>query len=269
MNLNLFEKIFNYQIISRLEDSGTFMITSHERSWLKTMLQHPAAEEAFTAATLGKLQQLLEPESMMDITEAFMEKARSTERQVYHAYLRPLRRAIMNQQGICISYQVKGGRTKLDELGFPYKLEYSMVKKEWYLLWYHQRRATLMSTRLHKILAVAEEALPDPEVAQYGASIHAALEQHKASTSIQVLREYNRELSRILYAFSCFEKEVDYDAELDLYTIQVTFAKNETDYMLSKLRFLGKRVRIVGDPALQQRMYETTVKALDRYADNE
>ena len=46
--MNLFEKIFNYQMITRLENSGTFMITSQERSWLKTMLNHPSATNAFT-----------------------------------------------------------------------------------------------------------------------------------------------------------------------------------------------------------------------------
>ena len=53
--MHLFEKIFNHQILSRLEDSGTFMVTSHERAWLKTMLEHPAAADAFTADTLAKL----------------------------------------------------------------------------------------------------------------------------------------------------------------------------------------------------------------------
>jgi hypothetical protein len=50
--MNLFEKIFNYQIISRLDESGVFTITSHERSWLKMMLNHPAAAEAFEPHTL-------------------------------------------------------------------------------------------------------------------------------------------------------------------------------------------------------------------------
>ncbi|WP_202914527.1 hypothetical protein [Paenibacillus antri] len=36
--MRLFEKIFNHQFVSRLEDSGMFMVTSMERAWLKTML---------------------------------------------------------------------------------------------------------------------------------------------------------------------------------------------------------------------------------------
>ncbi|MFD2882018.1 hypothetical protein ACFTAO_49300 [Paenibacillus rhizoplanae] len=45
--MNPFEKIFNFQIISRLEEAGSLALTSQERSWLKTMLGHPAAAEAF------------------------------------------------------------------------------------------------------------------------------------------------------------------------------------------------------------------------------
>ena len=73
--MNLFEKIFNYQIISRLEDSGTFMVTSHERAWLKTMLEHPAADEAFTPETLDKLRSILEQDSVMDTADHLIEES--------------------------------------------------------------------------------------------------------------------------------------------------------------------------------------------------
>ncbi len=59
--MNPFEKIFNYQVISHLEESGTIPLTSHERAWLKRMLAHPAASEALTPATLQKLNDLLAP----------------------------------------------------------------------------------------------------------------------------------------------------------------------------------------------------------------
>ena len=88
--MNLFEKIFNYQILSRLEESGTLTITSQERAWLKTMLGQPAATDAFTEETLQKLQLVLQDESGMDIHKYVMEKAKSREKQVYPPLLRPL-----------------------------------------------------------------------------------------------------------------------------------------------------------------------------------
>jgi predicted DNA-binding transcriptional regulator YafY len=267
--MNLFEKIFNYQLISRLEDSGAFMVTSQERGWLKTMLLHPAAAEAFTSVTLDKLHAILEQEQTQDIGDQFIEKARSRETQVYHPLLRPLRRYILNKNGIQLSFRIKGDTAYSNQSGFPYKLEYSMVKREWYLLWYHLRHRTMMSTRLSKIISVSEELIKDDKSESVLLAIHTHLESRKAAAAIQVIREYNRELSRILYAFSCFEKEVEYDADRDLYSIKISFANNESEYVLSKIRFLGKRVKIIDGRQLQLRMYESAAKALERYGATE
>ncbi|MNI10966.1 hypothetical protein D3C73_640950 [compost metagenome] len=263
--MNPFEKIFNYQIISRLEDSGTFMVTAHERSWLKTMLQHPAAAEAFTQETLAKLQRILEIEQPLDMSELFMEKARSLEKQVYHPHLRTLRRIIANHHAVRLNYSLQEDRVNSVQVGYPYKLEYSMVKKEWYLLWYQIKRRVLVSTKLQKIADIQEESITEEQSAVLLAEIQAKLELRKGQATIQVIQVYNRELSRILYAFSCFEKEINYESETDTYTIRLSYAGNEIDYVLSKVRFLGKRVRVVESEQLRQRMYETTRKALARY----
>jgi len=263
--MNLFEKIFNYQIISRLEDSGAFMVTSHERAWLKMMLQHPAAIDAFSADTLEKLQSLLVGDDPMDTGEHLLEKARSLEKQVYHPLLRPLRRFIMNKQGIRITYRIKGGREYSDQSGIPYRLEYSMVKREWYLLWHHSRHRSFMSTRLHNIIAVSKESVPSTRIERTLAFMEHTLEGRRETAVIQVVQAYNPELSRILYAFSCFEKHVHYDEEANLYHIHVSFLGDESEYVLSKIRFLGKRVRVVDNDYFIRRMLESSTKALERY----
>ncbi|KAJ3198155.1 hypothetical protein HK101_008655 [Irineochytrium annulatum] len=116
-----------------------------------------------------------------------------------------------------------------------------MVKKEWYVLWYAPRFDKLMSTKLHSIVAV--EAQPvDPDTASgYTARIAAITEKRKTTITIEVLPEFNQELSRILYAFSCFEKQVEYTEAKQTYRIELTIPRNEMDYVLSKMRFLGKR----------------------------
>lgn len=53
MSQNPFEKIFNYQIITRLEETDSIAITAQERGWLKMMLVHPEAANAFTSGTLN------------------------------------------------------------------------------------------------------------------------------------------------------------------------------------------------------------------------
>ncbi|RRJ63383.1 WYL domain-containing protein [Paenibacillus oralis] len=263
--MNPFEKIFNYQIISRLDDAGTFMITAHERAWLKKMLEHPAAAEAFTAETRDKLLMFLEKDPAMDTSGHLTEKAKSVEKQVYHPLLRPLRRCIADGSGIRITYKVKGGRVHEDHSGVAYKLEYSMVKREWYLLWYNLRHRALMSTRLAKIVAVAAEPAAPSALERARAGIKRTLEARKTEALIEVGREYHMELSRILYAFSCFEKTVDYDEGHGTYRIRVCFLGDEAEYLLSKIRFLGKRVRVIEGDYLKRRMLEASTKALERY----
>ncbi|MFD0692596.1 WYL domain-containing protein [Paenibacillus sp. GCM10027628] len=263
--MNLFEKIFNYQLISRLEDSGTFMITAQERSWLKTMLAHPSATVAFTSQTLDKLRTMLDAEQLLDFSDVFVEKAGSQAKQIYHPLLRSLRRMITNKSGVRLTYRVKDERSFLNEMAFPYKLEYSIVKKEWYLLWYHLRHRALMSTRLLKIDSVNELPNSADRADQIEIEIEKLLEKRQQQATIQVIKEYNRELSRILYAFSCFEKDVEYDEVQHIYTIRLTFLNNESEYVLSKIRFLGKRVKVVEGEHLKRRMSETARKSLARY----
>lgn len=263
--MNLFEKIFNYQIISRLEDSGTFLVTTHERRWLKTMLQHPAAAVAFSSDTLQRLNLMLEQEQAIDTQEQLIHKAASRERRVYDPLLRPLRQAITNRSFILLSYNIKQGAAYSRQEAFPYKLEYSMVKREWYLLWYHIRNQKLMSTKLQNIMEVSEEKCSSEHYKLLFGKVEAILNQRKISADIRVVKEYNGELSRILYAFSCFEKEVIYNSETDEYTIRLSFANNESEYVLSKTRFLGKRVRIIQNEYMKRRMLESATKALERY----
>lgn len=263
--MNLFEKIFNHQIISRLDDSGTFMVTSHERAWLKTMLDHPAAAEAFSASTLDKLRSVLESDQVMEASHHLIEKARSMEKQVYHPLLRHLRRYIMNQNGIRITYEIKVGRVNSEHSGFPYKLEYSMIKREWYLLWYHTRHHAFMSTRLSKIQAVTAESIDPAQADRILKKLEQTLDSRKSEVVIEIVRKYNEELSRILYAFSSFEKNVEYDTETDTYRVKVSLLRDEMEYLLSKVRFLGKRVRVVEGDYLKRRMLESSTKALERY----
>lgn len=243
------------------------MITSQERSWLKTMMELPSASEAFPENTLHKLQTILHPEKSLNI-EAIIEKARSVESQTFHPLLRSLRRMIMNKSGINMTYSSKGGRLFDNKIGFPYKLEYSMIKRSWYLLWYPLANHSLISTKLEYIQSISELEMSEEQVNKISKRIENILEKRTQQATLEVGRHYNEELSRILYAFSCFEKEVSYDSIKNMYTIKLTFANNEAEYVLSKLRFLGKRIRVVDGVHLKRRMLESANRALARYEDS-
>lgn len=267
--MNLFEKMFNYQMMTRLNETGLFTWTSQERAWLRMMLNHPAAREALSAVTLDKMHNMLNGEQDLNLQDYLTEKAKSEENSVSHPLLRPLRLIILHHQGFRMTGRVRNGRKSHDEFGFPYKLEYSMVKKEWYVLWYAPRFDKLMSTKLHSIVTVEAQPVEPDTASGYTARIAAITERRKTTITIEVLPEFNQELSRILYAFSCFEKQVEYIEAKQTYRIELTVPRNEMDYVLSKLRFLGKRVRIDDHTMLRERMSETAAKALARYAENE
>lgn len=263
--MNPFEKIFSYQILSRLEETGTLIVTSQERAWLKTMLAHPAAAEAFPEETLAKLNRILHAEVMMDTSHHLIEKAKSKEKHVFHPLLRPVRRYIAAQKGIRISYVVRTGRVHTEHEGFPYQLEYSMIKREWYLLWYHLRQRRLMSTKLSSILSLSEETMPSSQTERIRDQLAQLKHTHKSEIVIEVIRDYNQELSRILYAFSCFEKNVAYDDAHNMYQIQIFLPQDEVEFLLSKIRFLGKRVRVIQGSYVKKRMREAAALALERY----
>ncbi|WP_405155532.1 WYL domain-containing protein [Paenibacillus sp. FSL K6-0108] len=267
--MNLFEKMFNYQMMTRLNETGLFTWTSQERAWLRMMLNHPAAPEALSPDTLHKLHDMLDGEQEMDLRDYLTEKAKSEENSVFHPLLKPLRQIILQHQGFRLTGRVRNGRISSDQFGFPYKLEYSMVKKEWYVLWYAPLYSKLMSTKLHSITAVEAQLLQPEAASEYADKIAILTEKRKTTVTIEVLPEFNQELSRILYAFSCFEKQVEYVEAEQTYRIELTIPRNEVDYVLSKMRFLGKRVRIADNAALRERMSETAAKVLARYTESE
>jgi len=262
--MNPFEKIFNYQMLSRLDESNAFALTAQERTWLKTLLADPSADNAFTSDTLGKLRGLLADEASTDVRGIIIEKAKSREKHVYHPLLRPLRRIIAQRHGCHISYRLKNGSER-QQHGFPLKLEYSMVKREWYLLWYSTRGRMLMATKLDNIVAANKVELDAERSAALHRRAAELLAKRKQQAVIEVIRNYNEELSRILYAFSCFDKTVSYDEQADRYHIQVTYPADEGEFLLSKIRFLGLRIRVVEDDYLKRRMLESSSKALARY----
>ncbi len=127
--MSLFEKIFNYQIVSRLDESGAFATTSQERVWLQSMLTDSAAIEAFTPSTLDKLRQMLADDEPLEADGSLREKAGIPAASVYHPLLRELRPILRSRSGICMTYKLRNGHMHERMSGFPYKLEFSMVKK--------------------------------------------------------------------------------------------------------------------------------------------
>ncbi|MCM3629365.1 WYL domain-containing protein [Paenibacillus glycanilyticus] len=266
--MNLFEKIFNYRMMAQLDEHGALAVTAQERRWLLMMLEHPDASSAIEPETLDRLRQCLcgsdEPSSGHFRT-IIIEKAGSTVSSLYHPLMGTLRRMIVKKSGMQLLYTRKDGTLLPRQAGVPYKLEYSMVKKEWYLLWYNRRTRSLMTTRLRSIRLVEDMPVSEEFFNQAAAALASQLEKRTQHATIEIIPAYNRELSRILYALSCFDKQVQYDEPADTYAIKLTFLGDETEYVLSKLRFLGLRVRVTDHSYMKYRLREAAQKSLARY----
>lgn len=267
--MNLFEKIFNYKMMAQLDEHGAIAVTTQERRWLLMMLAHPEAASALEPDTLVRLRQSLGMDDKLQDPERIrgiiVEKAGSVSSSIYHPLMRTLRRMIVNKTGMQLLYSRKDGTILPRQTGVPYKLEYSMVKREWYLLWYNRRTRSLMSTKLRSIQQVEEIPVSAEFFDQAAATLARQLDKRMQHAAIEIIPAYNKELSRILYAFSCFDKQVHYDEQADTYTIKLTFLGDETEYILSKLRFLGLRVRVTDHPFMRFRMREAAQKSLARY----
>ncbi|ASJ54757.1 WYL domain-containing protein [Brevibacillus formosus] len=266
--MNLFDKIHNYQLVTRLDEAGVYPVTSHEKAWLALMLAKPSAAEIFEPATLDKLRRLTHlPDSESTEQERFVEKAQTQAKQLWSPLVRTLRRIILGKNHIKITAATNKGPVFRNQRGVPYKLEYSLAKKAWYLIWLNMSSNRLITTPLHLIRSVDELYIEDVWYDSFLPTISEQIQQRKQMAKIVVIRRYNAELQRILYAFSCFDKEVAFDPESQVYTITLHFLSDEQEFILSRIRFLGLRVKVVENNQLKKRMAESATNALARYTE--
>lgn len=265
--MNLFEKIHNYQLLTRLDEAGTYPVTTHEKAWLIYMLGLPSAADFFEADTIEKLRSLLGDRHDPEQQELFVEKAGSRTKHVWHPLVRRFRRIILAKNHVYLTATTKKGRNFRKQRAVPYKLEYSLVKKAWYLIWLHVQSEKLITTPLDQIQSAEEIYIEDAWYDSFFPTIQKRIEQRKQIAKVHVVQRYHGELQRILYAFSCFDKEVDYDHNAATYTITLHYMEDEQEYILSRIRFLGLRVKVVENDALKKRMAESAAKALERYQD--
>lgn len=263
--MNPFEKIFSYQLASRLEEQQIFTLTSQERSWLKLMLSSTAAELALEESTLNRLQQRLEHDEVPSVHEVIVEKAASSQHTDFPELLIPLRRIMRKRQGVLLQRHNKYGQHMNPELGVPWKLEYSAARQEWYMYWFNLHRSAPMTTRLKHMYKVTEQSITEQQYDAVSQRMELHMQTERHEIAIQVLPIYNKELTRILHAFSCFDKRVRFDEQEQSYSIYVRFTNSEREYVLNRLRFLGKRVQIIEGDDFKQRMQDTALRALARY----
>ena len=286
MQPNLFEKFYNYRLQQALADSsvkrtdqkdkykreisypavvGPFPITDAERSWLKTMLRDNNPSSFLEQKTVDKLNELLGSDSELDLSGLVNRQTSRPQVPNEHIF-NSLRYTVHRQQGICLTYRLNDGTVCNSVPGYPYRLEYSMTRREWYLIWLLLAEQTVLTTPIRAVWEVTTgDALPPDEISVFEAQIISHLKKRQQQAVIEVNTQYIDDLHRVFYVFSCFEREIVFDEVSQRYQLRVIYFEDERMYLLSKIRFLGKRVRLLEPTDLVQSMRKTIEKALRRY----
>ena len=141
-----------------------------------------------------------------------------------------------------------------------------MVRREWYLLWALtiDEQEKVVSTPLRYIRNVRKvEKCPCWQEKQ-----RQIVELLRETEGVVVLRAeecFSGALLSVLNAFSCFDTQVSTGKDKGSLLLRVRFRADEREYVLQKLRFLGRRVIVESPPEFRERMQKTAEDALARY----
>ena len=264
----LFEKINNHSLQQLLVTTDTPVpLTTIERGWLKRMLDLPVAGELLSEELRDKAGELVAQEEDFPEAARLVEKGKPAEKYSPSAtLLRQLRIAIRHRCQIRLSYLQSGGETCQDTRAIPCSLEFSMVRREWYLIWLEPERQMRrpITTPLRLVQAVQPfDAVPNWD--DYMRQFQEWLEKSQDTVTVMAEECYPGALLSVLSAFSCFDTKVESGKQKNTLRLSVRFQADEREYVLQKIRFLGRRVTVEGPEYFRERMRGTAEKALGRY----
>ena len=264
----LFEKINNHTLRQVLLAEGNpAPITRLERGWLKRVLTTPAAGDLLSTELRNKLQELLKNEDPFPDTSGFVEKGSlALEYSPAGPLLGALSTAIRDGFAVTLDYAKCEGSEYKKAQAVPCRLEYSLVRREWYLLWLggHTRSASLQTTALRNIRDVQLlDKFPDWE--EHQQQLRDCLTESEREVTLLAEECYPGALLSVLNAFSCFDATVSATKRKPELRLRVRYLADEKGYVLQKIRFLGRRVTVEGPEELRERMLETARRALERY----
>ena len=267
----LFEKINNHELQQILLSTDTpAPLTKIERGWLKRMLELPASEDLLTVELQSKLRELLAREEAFPETAQLIEKGKTTVKySPAGSLLRELRVALRDHCEVRLSCVQSGGEKYPDVLAVPCQLEFSMARREWYMIWLdpEMKKCKPVTTPLRFV----QEARILGAVQNWNDHMRQFQEWlERSEDKVTILAEecYPGALLSVLNAFSCFDTQVATGEQKNTLRLSVHCQADEREYVLQKIRFLGRRVTVEGSKEFRERMRGTTEKALNRYGDD-
>ena len=93
------------------------------------------------------------------------------------------------------------------------------------------------------------------------------LQASQEEAVITVEESFPGAMLSVLSSFSCFETVVSPGKQKNTLQLRVLYQTDEREYVLQKIRFLGRRVTVEAPVELRERMRQTAEKALARYGE--
>jgi len=265
----IFEKIHNYSFRQAVWEIGNpAPPTKIEMGWLKKMLENPQAKELLTDSFYEKLLTLVANETPFPNSSHVEEKGKpSAQYSSASVHLPVLRAAMRNCKSVIISYLQKNSKECFDVNGIPCRLEFSMARREWYLLWINPveqpNRPNTTPLRMIRDARIGEGVV---DWEYYQSSLREWFEQSQEMVQIKALECYPGALLSVLNAFSCFYTMVSSGKQKNTLQLHVRFLADEREYVLQKIRFLGSRVKVEEPEAFKKQMTLEIGNALARYS---
>lgn len=282
----MFEKIHSYQLKQDLleEISDMFKpqfllpITKNEKAWLKSVLCANDVINFIPSDTKQKLDTVLQEYESVNIDSLLLQNPK-VDSQMFKDINKDIFQLIIKTiclgKRIQISYKTYKGGFFENVNAFPFRIEFNLKKKQWYLWWLPIDFDTkiLYPTPIHLITEVSSYYLNTAKKDKCLAKIKNLVEQERVSVVLAInnkaFKSPDEDKGRILYAFSSFDKEVKFDTENNSYEIVINYRRSEEEDVLQKIRMIGERIIVKNSPNLQRRMKETICKTLNLYKNKE
>ncbi|WP_372996888.1 WYL domain-containing protein [Lutispora sp.] len=220
-----------------------------EKQWLKHIIKNPKLKLFLENGTITKLEDML-AEYKDIVSEGSLSINRPCKQleeidDNLRASFRLIIKAILENKGIEYSYMTKNEILLKNRRSIPYKLEYSMKEDWFYLISYSLDEKRPVKSLLR---GFRDMHLIDLE-GEYDISrqdIEKSIEAKKAPHPIVLqIKDVNNSLERALFQFSCFQRELDYDKDKDIYCLSIFYYEFEREEVLTRIFSLGRHAIVI------------------------
>jgi hypothetical protein len=249
-DIQLFEENKNkfYPVI---DSKVPIRLTSIEKEWLKSVLQFDGVKMFLNESTIEKLNaNLIEEIQIFEEVDS-----------IYDSKIKTIIKAIIESKIITCTYITLYGTVHTESRVIPYKIEYSLRIKSFWLIGYSIDTKTMIKMAVDRIEI---NALSNYDV---DINIKELVEEQKLTEPLVLeIKDQKGSLERALHSFSAYRKNGIYDREKDLHKVNIYYYTFDEYELLKDIISLGCHVKIVEPSSLKEKLLEKTQRQISMFA---